>query len=103
MLIDQIKTIAKEAGKIMLEACDPKIMEKSGHANYCTQTDEKIQAFLIERLKAVMPEAEYLGWAVSFVGIADAWLPPHHRFPAFPRRTRCRRGPCSWIPPRTER
>ena len=61
MLIDQIKTIAKEAGKIMLEACDPKIMEKSGHANFCTETDEKIQAFLIERLRAVMPEAEFLG------------------------------------------
>ena len=61
MLIDQIKTIAQEAGNIMLEACDPKIMEKSGHANFCTQTDEKIQAFLIERLRAVMPEAEFLG------------------------------------------
>lgn len=55
-----IKT-AKEAGKILLEASDPKIMEKSGHANFCTETDEKIQAFLIERLGEILPEAAFLG------------------------------------------
>ena len=51
----------KEAGEIMLPAKRPKIMEKEGHANFCTETDEKIQAFLIERLKALFPEAEFLG------------------------------------------
>ena len=61
MLIEQLKDIAKKAGRIMLEASDPKIMEKSGHANFCTETDEKIQAFLIEQLKKVLPEADFLG------------------------------------------
>lgn len=36
-------------------------MEKSGHANFCTETDEKIQAYLIKRLKGVIPEASFLG------------------------------------------
>ena len=61
MLIDDIIRIAKEAGNIMLTAKRPKIMEKSGHANFCTETDEKIQAFLIERLSEVLPEAAFLG------------------------------------------
>ncbi len=60
-LIDKIEDIARSAGKIMLEAANPKIMEKSGHANFCTETDEKIQAFLMEKLAGVVPEAKFLG------------------------------------------
>ncbi|MCR5595578.1 MAG: inositol monophosphatase [Lachnospiraceae bacterium] len=61
MTIEEIKSIAKEAGNIMVEASHPKIMEKSGHANFCTETDEKIQAFLIDRLGVICPEASFLG------------------------------------------
>lgn len=61
MLIDDIVRIAKEAGNIMLTAKRPKIMEKSGHANFCTETDEKIQAFLFEELGKVLPAASFLG------------------------------------------
>ena len=61
MVIEDIMAIAKRAGEIMTSAVRPKIMEKSGHANFCTETDEKVQAFLIEELKAVLPEAEFLG------------------------------------------
>jgi len=61
MLVDDIKTIAKDAGAIMMTAKAPKIMEKEGHANFCTETDEIIQAFLIERLQKVLPEATFLG------------------------------------------
>ena len=61
MLIEKIIETAKDAGDIMLGAKRPKIMEKEGHANFCTETDEKIQAFLIERLKDVLPEASFLG------------------------------------------
>ncbi len=46
MIIEEIKKIAKEAGQIMLTAKKPNIKEKSGHANFCTETDEKMQAFL---------------------------------------------------------
>ncbi|MCR4740359.1 MAG: inositol monophosphatase [Lachnospiraceae bacterium] len=59
--MEQIADIAAEAGRIMITAKRPKIMEKSGHSNFCTETDEKIQAFLIERLKQILPEAEFLG------------------------------------------
>ena len=61
MIVDNIIEVVKEAGEIMLSAKRPKIMEKSGHANFCTETDEKIQAFLILRLTGVLPEAKFLG------------------------------------------
>lgn len=60
-IIDMITEIAKRSGEILLEASHPKIMEKSGHANFCTETDEKIQAFLIEELSKVCPDASFLG------------------------------------------
>ena len=59
--IEDIISIVKDAGDIMLSAIRPKIMEKSGHANFCTETDEKIQAYLIERFEKVLPEAKFLG------------------------------------------
>ena len=61
MTIEDIKQIAREAGDILLTAKRPKIMEKSGHANFVTETDEKVQRFLVGRLKELLPEAEFLG------------------------------------------
>ena len=61
MSIDSIAEVAVKAGRIMTSAVRPRIMEKSGHANFCTETDEKIQAVLVERLSAVVPGASFLG------------------------------------------
>ena len=61
MTIEDIKQVAREAGSILLSARRPKIMEKSGHANFVTETDEKVQRFLVGRLKELLPEAEFLG------------------------------------------
>ncbi|MBP5554377.1 MAG: inositol monophosphatase [Lachnospiraceae bacterium] len=61
MNIEDIIQIAKEAGKIMVTADRPKVMQKAGHANFCTEMDEKIQAFLIEKLSKVIPGASFLG------------------------------------------
>lgn len=60
-MIDSIIAVARNAGDIILNAVRPKIMEKAGHANFCTETDEKIQAFLIEELSKILPEASFLG------------------------------------------
>ena len=60
-LMEKIIEITERAGKIMLTAVHPKVMEKGGHANFVTETDEKIQAYLIENLKTVLPEASFLG------------------------------------------
>ncbi len=60
-MIEKIAAIVKEAGEILVNTKRPKVMEKAGHANFFTETDEKIQAFLIEGLKRVLPEASFLG------------------------------------------
>lgn len=60
-MIDNIISIVKDAGDIILNARRPKIMEKSGHANFCTETDEKVQAFLIDKLSLLVPDAQFLG------------------------------------------
>ncbi|MCR5774158.1 MAG: inositol monophosphatase [Lachnospiraceae bacterium] len=60
-LLEGICSAAHEAGRIMKEAVRPKVFEKSGHANFVTETDEKVQRFLIERLSELFPEAEFLG------------------------------------------
>lgn len=61
MIIQRIIEITKEAGDILLAAKRPKIKEKAGHANFCTEMDEKIQEFLITKLALVLPEAQFLG------------------------------------------
>ncbi|WP_050008155.1 inositol monophosphatase family protein [Butyrivibrio sp. WCE2006] len=59
--IQDITKIVKEAGDLMLNAHRPKIMEKSGHANFVTESDEKIQRFIVSKLEEVLPEAKFLG------------------------------------------
>ena len=61
IMINKIKDAARAAGDIMLAASDPKIKEKGGHANFCTETDERIQDFLMEKLAAILPEASFVG------------------------------------------
>ena len=61
MTIEDIKQVAREAGDIFLSAIRPKIMEKSGHANFVTETDEKVQRLRVGRVKELLPEAEFLG------------------------------------------
>ena len=60
-MTEKIAEIARAAGEILLAAKRPKITEKYGHKNFVTETDEKIQAFLIGKLQELMPEAEFLG------------------------------------------
>lgn len=61
MKIEDIEIIAKQAGEIMVNAVRPKVMQKEGHANFCTEMDEKIQAFLFEKLGKAIPDASFLG------------------------------------------
>ena len=60
-LIEEIKEAARGAGGIMKEAVRPKVMEKSGHANFVTEYDEKIQEYLIKSLSEILPDAAFLG------------------------------------------
>ena len=62
-LRNQIEAIAIEAGKIMLSADSIQAAtdEKSGHANFVTKYDKKVQEFLFTELARVLPEASFVG------------------------------------------
>ena len=63
MLLQKVIHIVEEAGHILLEATDIEgsAEEKSGRANFVTIYDKKVQDFLFERLKEVLPEAVFIG------------------------------------------
>lgn len=64
-LLEKICEAAKDAGKIILEGSEKirtlKIENKSGHGNYVTEYDSKVQVFLYDRLKEILPDANFVG------------------------------------------
>ncbi len=64
-LLDKICSTAKDAGKIILEGSERikslKIDSKSGHGNFVTEYDTKVQDFLYEKLSLILPEANFVG------------------------------------------
>ena len=63
LLLELIKSAAKEAGKIMLSASEisPETDEKQGHANFVTSYDRRIQEYLFKALHELLPEAHFVG------------------------------------------
>lgn len=59
----KIMDLAKEAGGILLHAqeIEKTVEEKSGRANFVTAYDKKVQAFLFESLKEILPRAVLIG------------------------------------------
>ena len=62
-LLKRIVGITREAGKIVLEAEDIRhhMKQKSGHANFVTEYDERVQEYLFAELSKVLPEASFIG------------------------------------------
>lgn len=62
-ILNGIIESAKLASKIMLEAksIESSMQEKSGHANFVTEYDKRVQACLQEELAKVVPEAVFIG------------------------------------------
>ena len=59
--INTLSPIIKKAGEIMLSAEGVKdFKEKQGEVNYVTVYDEKVQAFLIENIKKISPNATFI-------------------------------------------
>lgn len=63
MLLNRIIEIVEEAGRILIQATDieESVEEKSGRANFVTVYDKKVQDFLFEGLKEVLPKATFIG------------------------------------------
>ncbi len=62
-MLEDIKRIVREAGKIMLQAdaIENEIESKQGSANFVTKYDKEVQDFLFDQLSALFPDAGFLG------------------------------------------
>ena len=60
-LMANMEEIVREAGKIILSAHldRDEVIRKSGHQNFVTEYDRRVQDFLEEKLHAVLPEASF--------------------------------------------
>ncbi len=62
-LTEEICGIVRSAGEIILHAEGQRNAQavKEGHANFVTVYDRQVQEYLIEKLTALLPEAQFLG------------------------------------------
>ena len=62
-LLEEIIAAARQAGGIMMSAREhhEAAQSKVGHANFVTEYDQKVQELLLQRLSAILPEANFVG------------------------------------------
>lgn len=58
-MFDTIRQIVLEAGDLMLSMSHASVHQKQGHANFVTDADTAVQTFLLEKLHATLPEADF--------------------------------------------
>lgn len=63
MILNGVMHAAREAGRIMLEADDVRagVIAKEGHGNFVTAYDKRVQRYLSGALRALLPEARFIG------------------------------------------
>ncbi len=61
MLIDDVISIAREAGRMMAESKDILVQDKSSKHNHVTNMDVAVQEFLKGRLLALLPGSAFIG------------------------------------------
>ncbi len=68
-VLDKICDVVRRTGRILLEARESNsentvidaLLAKSGHANFVTLYDQKVQAELMRSLAVILPEAHFIG------------------------------------------
>ncbi len=55
-----VARVAEEAGRLLCEKSRPQVFAKEGHGNFVTSMDIACQAFLLERLAPLLPEAQVM-------------------------------------------
>lgn len=60
-MLEKIIEIARNAGDIALSAGNNKhVTSKEGHANFVTEYDKKVENYVVEKLHALLPEADFV-------------------------------------------
>lgn len=75
-MLEQIVHIVKEAGQMLLAAHDVERLtrEKTGASDLVTVYDEAVQAFLRERLLALLPAADFFGEEGEHETLSRPWV-----------------------------
>ena len=75
-LLQQVCAIVREDGEKILRMDKPEIYTKEGHANFVTSADLASQAFLMERLAPLLPQAHFFAEEQEDNGLAPGynWL-----------------------------
>lgn len=60
-MLEQLKVLAREAGKIFLEASSAEVTAKEGVGNFVTDYDVRVQELIYSRLKQIHPDAVLMG------------------------------------------
>lgn len=61
MLIDDVISVAREAGRMMVESKNVLVKDKGTKDNHVTNMDVAVQEFLKERLLAILPGSSFIG------------------------------------------
>lgn len=62
MIYEKIIEVVRKAGKIIYEAHEKEmvVFDKQGEVNFVTKYDKEVQAYLIEHLRKIIPDANFL-------------------------------------------
>ena len=73
---DELKKIAVKAGEFFLERDLTSVVSKEGHANYVTNIDCRVQAYLEEALGQLLPGSEFIGEEKENAALGDepTWI-----------------------------
>lgn len=73
MYREALEAIAREAGKIILERPGFQVEVKSGHANYVTSIDKRVEDQLHDALLRLIPGSEFIGEEQDNSSMTDQW------------------------------
>ena len=59
-MLRRAEQIVRDAGEIILSAHSLSVTEKEGHANFVTDMDVRVQQYLMDKLKELKPEAQFI-------------------------------------------
>lgn len=72
-MLQTLMQIVRDAGEKMLSYDHPEVYQKEGHANFVTQADIEVQAFLMEKLHEVLPQALFFAEEQENAALTGEW------------------------------
>ncbi len=72
-MLQSLLQIVRDAGAKMLSYDHPEVYQKEGHANFVTQADIEVQAFLMDKLHVALPQAMFFAEEQENAALTGEW------------------------------